>query len=153
MTPSTESTVKMLPLQRTGIDLDTMNDVTLVKDVPFTPVKTTQEALERLGHNAAKFLEVINDGLESVARAAAIADPEIPWMQEDEEGNKTAFTGTLADTKAVNGLVLTLAKTAFNYPKDKNAPVEQKRAAKDKAFAFIKANEELRNNLRENASA
>lgn len=143
--------VKILPLVKTLFDLDTMSDVTCTKDVPFEPVTTTAEALARLNGDAAKFIQVINDGLETEARAAARNDSSIPWMVEDEDGDKTEFSGTPADSKAVNGLVLTLAKTIFGYKKESSS--EEKRTAKQSAFEMVKSNEAIRNGLKENAAA
>ena len=150
MTPVTTE-VKTLPVQRGGFDLENMSDVTLFKEVQFTPVTSTEEALKRLGHDAKKFLEVINDGLESEARRSAVSDPSIPWLQENDEGEKSEFAGTLADSKAVNGLVLNLAKSVFGYAKDASADV--RRAAKDSAFEMIKSTPAIVEGLKKNAAA
>ena len=151
MTPSTANEPKVLNVTRTIFNLDTMEEVLLNKDVTFSPVTTTAEALSRLGGNAEKFLAVINEGLESEARRSAVGDSNIPWLQENEEGEKSQFEGTPADSKAVNGLVLTLAKTIFGYTKD--ATKDKKRSAKDQAFEMIKSTEAIRNGLKENAAA
>lgn len=148
MTPTTNKTITV---QRTVFDLDTMSDVLLIKEVAFSPVTNAQEALHRLGNDSSKLLAVINEGLEAEARRSAVSDNSIPYVQEDEEGNKTPFAGTPADSKAVNSLVLTLAKTIFGYSKDSSP--DQKRASKDKAFEMIKANEAIRAGLKENAAA
>ena len=145
------SEAKVEKVTSTVFDLDSMADVTLFKTIEFTPVTNTKDALERLGNDAAKFLQVINDGLRSHVRESAKSDPNIPWSQEDEEGNVTEFAGTPADTKAVNSLVLTLAKTIFGYTKDASADV--KRGAKEKAFEMIRTTEQIKNGLKENAAA
>lgn len=150
MTP-TASEAKTIPLQSTVFNLDTMEDVLLFKEVSFAPVTSTKEALERLGNDAAKFLAVINEGLESETRRAAKGDSSIPWLTEDEEGNRSEFVGTPADSKAVNSLVLTLAKTIFGYSKDADA--DKKRAAKQNAFEMIKTNDAIRAGLKQNAAA
>jgi hypothetical protein len=74
----------------------------------------------------------------------------------DESGDETEkiagpYTGTPADPKTVNQLVLTLAKTVFGYSKD--AKIEAKRAAKDKAAAMIKGNDEIRAGLKASMQA
>lgn len=143
-------TEKMLPLQSGVFDLDTMSDVTLYKDVPFTPVETLEEARQRLGNDAKRLLAVINDGLESETRKAAKTDDSIPWYSLNDENEKEVFTGTPADSKAVNGLVLNLAKSVFGYTK--TASIEEKRTAKDAALQMIKATDAIREGLKKNAA-
>jgi hypothetical protein len=147
----TEATSKTIPIQKTLFDLDTMSEVTLFKEVEFTPVTTTEEALKRLGHDAKKFLAVINDGLETETARAARSDSSIPWLSENDEGEKVAFAGTPADSKAVNGLVLNLAKSVFGYTKESEP--EAKRAAKQSAIDMITSNEAIREGLKKNAAA
>lgn len=152
MVPSTASESKTLTVQRTGLDLDSFEEKTLIKEVNFVPVKSAKEAVEKLGGDAEKFLRVINEGLESEARRNAIEDSSIPWLEEDEESEeKTVFSGTLADRKVVNGLILNLAKSLFGYKKE--IPTEKKRAAKESAMNLIKGNEQMREGLKQNAAA
>lgn len=153
MNPMTDKkTVKMAPLTRTLFDLDSMSDVTLVKPVPdFEPVSTPQEAMARLGNDSVKLLQVINDGLMGHLRDSVKDDPNIPWNTEDEEtGELTLFTGTPADSKAVNGLVLNLAKSVFGYTKD-STPVEKK-AAKEAAMEMVKSTPKIVEGLKKNAA-
>ena len=140
-----------LKVQRTIFDLDTMEEVTLVKAVNFEPVGSTQEALVRLGNNANKFLEVINRGLKSEEQASAVSNPSIPWQIEDEDGELSTFEGTPADNKQVNALVLGLAKTVFGYSKD--AGTDKKREAKASAIEMIRSNDQIREGLKKNAAA
>jgi hypothetical protein len=142
---------KTIPVQRSVFDLDTMTDVTLFKEVEFTPAMTTEEALKRVGNDAKKFLSIINEGLESETRRSAVNDPSIPWLQENDEGEKSAFAGTPADSKAVNGLVLNLAKSVFGYTKE--ASPETKKAAKQSAMDMITSNDAIREGLKKNAAA
>ena len=142
--------VKQSPLSRTIYNLDDMEEVTLVKTVPdFVPVDSTQAALHRLGNDAKKFLAVINDGLAAEERNAVADNSEIPWMEEDEEGNQTPFGGTPADGKKVKALILTLAKTIFGYVKGEK---EKNRAAKASALAMIQSNEQIKNGLKNSAA-
>ena len=149
MTPT--SGTKTETVRSTIFDLDSMSEVTLIKTVEFEPVKTTAEALARVGNDAAKFLEMVNSGLRDHVRESAKSDSNIPWLQENEEGETVEFAGTPADSKAVNSLVLTLAKTIFGYSKDSTA--DQKRKAKDSAMTMIASNEAIRAGLKENAAA
>lgn len=142
---------KTITIQKTLFDLDTMSEVTLQKDVEFTPAQSTEEALHRVGKDAKRFLAVINEGLEAETARQAKADPSIPWLQENDEGEKAAWTGTPADTKAVNGLVLNLAKSVFGYVKD--ATPETKRAAKDSAMEMVKNTPAIVEGLKKNAAA
>jgi hypothetical protein len=148
MTPTTAKTEKVTS---SVFDLDSMSDVMLYKEIEFAPVTSTQEALAKVGNDAAKFLAIINSGLRDHVRESAKSDSNIPWMQEVEDGDPVQFAGTPADSKAVNSLVLTLAKTIFGYSKD--APPEKKKAAKESAFSMIAANEDIRKGLKENAAA
>ena len=122
-------------VQSTVFDLDTMEKVTLVKPVPtFVPVTSTADALARLGNDAARFLKVINEGLESEIKESIKADINIPWMVEEEsEDGKTVeltpFSGMPADETKVNGLILSFAKNMFGYQKKMDADAEKSRAA------------------------
>lgn len=147
MTPTTAKTEKVTS---TVFDLDTMSEVTLIKNVAFAPVSNSAEALARVGNDAGKFLAIINDGLRQHVRESAKSDNSIPWLQENDEGETTEFAGTPADSKAVNSLVLTLAKTIFGYSKD--ADLKAKQAAKENAMKMIASNEAIRNGLKENAA-
>lgn len=133
----TSTTAETRKPQKSLFDLDTMSTFTLVKPYEFTPVADAKQALQRVGNDTSKFLEIINRGLQSFEDEAVKADKNIPWKVEDEEGNLTDFTGTPADDKAVNGLVLNMAKASFGYLKAKNA--DEKRASKEAALGFIKS--------------
>jgi hypothetical protein len=152
MGTSTATPSKEIIRQKSVTDLDTFESVTLKKRGNFTPVTSTQEALSRLGNNAEKFLQVINDGLEQEYGSSLINDPNSPWLVEDEEGNFTEFSGTPADDAKVNALVLNLAKTTFMEGDWKNSSLEQKRAARKAAVEFIKGNEVIVAKLRDNAA-
>lgn len=140
-----------LKLQRSVFALETMDEVTLVKVTDFKPVETAKEALERLAGDSKAFLEVINSGLADMTRKSLKDDASIAWMQETDEGSLVPFTGTVADSKAVNNLQLTLAKTVFGYTKD--APIEEKRKAKEDALEMIRGSEKMIEGLQKNAAA
>lgn len=143
--------VEPIKTQRTLFDLDSMEEVTVQKIVPFTNVTSTAQALEMLGNDANKFLAVINRGLRAEIGNNAVKDPSIPWQVENEEtGDLTNFTGTLVDAKNVNTLVLNLAKQVFGYG-DKNTPIEQRRKAKEDAKNFIKSSPVIREGFRKSA--
>lgn len=139
-----------IEVQRSVFALETMEEVLLVKETEFVPVSDNGEALKRLGGDTAKFLAVINAGLKDETRRALISDPAVGWMQEDEEGNKTPFSGTIADKKTVNTLQLTLAKTVFQYSKD--AAVDEKRKAKADALDMIRSTPKLLEGLQRSAA-
>ena len=123
--------------QKSLFDLDSMSTVVLYKPYEFHPVADVKSAQERIGHDTAKLIEIINRGLQSFEDDRIKADQSIPWMTEDEEGNLAEFQGTPADDKAVNGLVLNMAKASFGYLQAKGA--DAKRAAKQAALDFIKS--------------
>jgi hypothetical protein len=137
-------------VQRSAFDLDSFSEVLLVKEFEFTPVGSTDEALAKLGNDSKRLLEVINNGLKSEIRNEVAEDPD-GWRTFDDEGELNgAFSGTLADMKAVNNLVLTLAKTVFGYSKDLDK--DQKRAAKDAAMAMIQNTEAIKAGLKKSAA-
>lgn len=153
MSTQATSPSKEITRQRSVTNLDTFESVTLKKTGNFVPVTSAQEAMARLGGSAEKFLQVVNDGLEQEFGNSLIADSNVPWKVEDEEGNLTDFDGTPADESKVNALVLNLAKTVCIEGDWKSATAEAKRAAKKAAVEFIRSNESMVAKLRTNAVA
>jgi hypothetical protein len=153
MATSPANLKESIRVQKTVTDLDTFEDVTLVNTADFAPIAGehfVKDALERLGNDHAKLRDVINDGL----RAEAMRDlreQKDGWKAEDEDGTLSDFTGTPADTKVVNQLVLTLAKTIFGYSKDLAAAA--KKAAKESAMSMIKSNDAMKAGLKNSAAA
>lgn len=144
------SDVQTVRVQRTIFDLAGFEETTLVKEVEFTPADSTQAALERLNGDSKKFLEIINEGLRAEVRRQAASDPT-NWHTFSEEGEiNGAFEGIVADIKAVNALVLTLAKTVFGYAKDMTK--EQKQAAKKSAMAMIQSTDAIKAGLQKSAA-
>jgi hypothetical protein len=139
--------------QRSVLDLDTFEDVLLIKVGSFTPVTTAAEAMERLGNSTEKFLEVVNTGLEQEFGNQMVEDKTQPWLTADEDGKPTdqVFKGSPADSGKVNALILNLAKTSFDYNKDMS--VEEKRAAKDGAKDIIRSTPKILEGLKKNAAA
>lgn len=149
MTPTETQSTNLKPEQKV-FDLETMDEVVLFKDVEFSPVQSVEAGLAAVGNDTAKFLAIVNKGLESYVSENAIADPAIPWKQEDEEGVITDFTGTIADAKIVQNLILSMAKSVFGYAKDiaKNA----KKAAKENAMTLIRSTPAIRDGLKSQAA-
>lgn len=143
-------------INRTVFDLDSFEDVYLTKEVPFQEAASVEEALARLGGDSKKLLEAVNDGLLADAKRVASKDTSIPWMieLENEDGTtkREVFSGTVADSKIVNGMVLNLAKSVYGYNKAAAAKDKAgKQKAKESAMAFIAGNEVIKNGLKENA--
>lgn len=137
-------------VQRTVFDLDSFEEVLLVKEFDYAPVTSIEEAMAKLGNNAAKLLEVINDGLRGEVRNQ-VADDPTGWHTFDDEGEMNGdFTGTIADQKAVNTLVLTLAKTVFGFSKDLDK--DAKKASKSAAMEMIKTNPAIKDGLKRSAA-
>lgn len=143
--------IKKLTPQRGIFDLNTMEDVTCYKVIDFTEVTTAEEALARLGNDSERFLEVINRGLRAELSNDATANPELPWMIKDENGNFLPFEGTAADQTTVNNLILTMAKGMFGYSKD--ITLDARKAAKQSAMDIIKNTPAIRENLKKQAQA
>jgi hypothetical protein len=149
----TSTVTKEPPVIRTVFDLDSFDEVTLQKAVPFSPVSSIEEANKVLGHDAAKFLAIVNTGLRTELRNAAVSDTSIPWMVADEKGNLTPFSGTAADNKVVSALRLNLAKNVFGYKSDEQGGnAESRSAAKEKALEFIRGNQQIRDGLKISAA-
>jgi hypothetical protein len=140
---SAPSPVTEYPVQKTVFDLDTFEEVTISKTYSFVPVTSVQEALAKVDNDHAKLLAVVNEGLRTEVLRAARANKE-GWLVEDEDGKTEPFTGTVADTKRVNSLVLTLAKLQ-GFAKD--IGVDKKRAIKDSVKETIKNTPALRTML------
>ena len=150
-TSQVSPTGKEVRRQRTVLDLDNFQDVTLIKKGTFSPVTTAQEAMQRLGNDTQRFLAVVNDGLEQDFGNQLIQDTNEPWLVEDEDGKVDVFTGTPADSAKVNALVLNLAKSMENYNKDMTP--EEKRAAKAAATETIRTTPRILEGLKKNCVA
>jgi hypothetical protein len=148
MTPTT-TTSKPLVKTQTMFDLDTMSNVTLVKRSSFTDVSTTAEALQRLNGSTEKLVEAINRGLKAYEAELLAANTSIPWTVENEEGEFEDFTGTPADDKKVNALVLSLAKSMGGYHKGMSP--EEKKSTKAQAIEVIRNTAVIREGLIKNS--
>jgi hypothetical protein len=146
------ATVKVSDVTDTVFDLDTFAEVTLVKECPdFNEVESWEEALQRLGNDSKRALAAINRGLIADYRQQIADNPELPWHTFTDEGEKNGeFAGTPAEPKAVNSLVLTLAKTVFGYSKD--MAKEVKKAAKESAMEMIRTTDAIKAGLRKSAA-
>lgn len=139
-------------VQKSVFDLDSFDEMTLVKEFEFSPVASVEEAVSRLGGDSAKLLEVLNDGLREEVRSQ-IRNTDDGWhtfSEDNPDEINGEFTGTIADPKAVNSLVLTLAKTVFGFSKELTK--EQKRAAKESAKSMIRDSEPIKSGLRKSAA-
>lgn len=134
---------------RTVFDLDSFEDVTLVKEYVPPTAASVHEALAHLGNNEARLLSIINIGLKEQAASEARKSTD-GWLQETEEGEIVPFSGVQADSKKVNALVLTLAKTVFGFGKDMTK--EQKRGAKESAAEMIRTTPAIKEGLRKSAA-
>lgn len=144
------SETKQVPMQKTFFDLATFADVTLKKSFDFTPVASVDEALSRLGNDAKRLIEIVNEGLINEQRRTEYQNAD-GWQAVDEDGDIVGpFTGVPADSKVVNDMVLKMAKYVFGYSKDMTA--EQKRAAREQAIEFIKSNETIKAGLQKSAA-
>jgi|ERR1035438_2080287 hypothetical protein len=145
MTPSAATELRVT---KTVFDLDSRDDVTVVKIGTSTPVTTMAEFTARLNNDSAIILQVINDGLAAYDRDSLATNPNVGWSVEDEEGNVTPFAGTLLSEEkskqlAVN--VLGIAKMSYGYAKDMvkgdvAANRAAKKLAKEKAAEMLLSN-------------
>ncbi len=147
VTPTTQNEttptgVKPLEVSRSVFDLDSKDDVTVVKIGSFTPVSTMAEFTARLGNDAAKILSVVNEGLEAYDREV-LANNDQPWQVKAEDGTLSNFSGTLLNeegSKFFAASVLNFAKMVFKYSKDMAGGKEAKRKAKEQAADVLLSN-------------
>lgn len=145
------STAIEIRTQKTGFDLDSKSDVTVVKTGQFQPVQNMQEFVQRLGNDSAKILEIVNSGLQDYARQQLASNGD-PWQTENEDGTLQPFAGTLLTeekSKQFGATVLNLAKMMFGYPADKPSDKsadametwrKAKETAKAQAIGFVLSN-------------
>ena len=147
--PGTVQPVELVPPVRTLLNLDTFEDVTLIKHVPpFMPVSTAAEAMARINNDQTVFLAFMNQGLQNLAKKEAIDDPANPWLEVDEDGTETPFTGTAANKAIVNKVI---AGLAFSFGYDAKMKPEEKKAIKTKVRDLIKNTPAILDSLRKTA--
>lgn len=137
------------------VNLEDFENVVLVKETTFVPPASIQDALTQLGNDQSKLLAMVSEGMRSDAIRSLRADDSQPWMDQDDEGNMVAFTGSVADSKAVNDLRATLAKTLFGYQPGRNQSDEVKAAnkkAREQAMEMIRTTDAIKNGLRAQAT-
>ena len=122
-------------------DLDTKSDITLFKQGTFTPATSAKEALEAVGNDSDKFLQIINAGLRDYTREQLSSNDSVAWQAKDEEGNLVPFSGTTISeekSKQLAANVLNMAKMVFQYSKEMSR--DEKRVAKEKAQEMLLSN-------------
>ena len=152
MTPTNEQKTQEIKVYRNVFDLDSKDDVSVVKVGTFTPVASMQEFVSHLKNDAGLILRLCNRALAAYAEEQLAADPNVPYMQEqvDETTGVVAyepFSGTLLSeekSKQLNANVVTMAKLLFGYDKtmdaDKTKNRDLKKEAKGKALDMILSN-------------
>lgn len=130
---------KPIRVQRSVFDLDSRDDVTLVKSGTFQPVSSMQDFVTRLGNDSEAILAIVNDGLEEYDRKRLAADESVKWQIEDEDSGELAeFTGTPISeekSKQLAANVLQMAKMSFGFAK--GAGREKNKAAKTAAREML----------------
>lgn len=151
-----------LIVTRTGLSAADFQEVTLVKQVAFTPAESLQAALEALGNDQEALLKIINSGLAEKAKDEA-RDNSAAWRtyKLDEQGEIVTengvpvingeFTGSLVDSDKLNMILLPMAKnvkgengqTLWPEKGAKGDTAKMKRDAREKALELIKGNPAL----------
>jgi len=130
-----------IKVTRTMTKLAGLEEVSLAKVESFSPVASAGEALEQLGGDTAAFLRIVNEGLRIEKRNQLLRDNTKPWFEQDEDGEIASepFTEKIVDSAAVSKLIMTFAQLrGYNA----SLPKDQKKAIKEAAKAFVKANAE-----------
>ena len=121
---------------KSGIDLDSFQNVSLYKVVPaIPPVTDVKDALARLGNDHAKLLTIIHAGLQAEAVTSARSNSDNWLVSEDGKKTDKTYSGSLIRSEVLNPAVLLIAKMNFDY--DKATDADSKRAAKDSAKKMI----------------
>jgi hypothetical protein len=108
MTP--QETVKTT---KSGTDLETFSDVNLVKYVPkVAPVTSLHDFMARIGNDEKEAFALMTQSLQAKTTEAARKSDD-GWVNVDEDGKETTYSGTLVDSKILNPFVLALAR--INY--------------------------------------
>lgn len=143
-------------VEKPVFDLGSFEDVTLVKAFEFMPPADVNEALTRLGGDTAALMAVITSGmLDSYKSTLRKTSDGWHTYEEDADGEPTEkingeFQGQVADSKKVNTLKLSLAKSVFGF--EKGMTKEQKRAAKESAVDMIRNTPAIREGLAKTAA-
>lgn len=128
-------------VQKSGMSLETFDTVSLYKEVPEVPAVTSvDDALARVGNDGQKLLNLLTEGLQSLAIEEA-RTAEAGWLAKDENGNPTGtpFSGQLANPDDVNPVVLQFAKLMHGYDEaTSRKDADGRRKAKEAAIATIK---------------
>ena len=131
---------KLEKVSQSVFDLDSKQDVTLFKAGEFTPVENMQEFVSRLANDQKEILSIVNEGLRSHFRDQLKADSSVPWMQENEEGELEAFSGTPISEEASKKLQVSVLGMAKVLGYEKSLSREQKKALKEQAQEMILSN-------------
>ena len=157
---ATPSGPKMRTVQRSGMSLESFDDVKMFKKVEeVAPVTSIQDALARLGNDEARLYKIITGGLMEETLEAA-RNSQNSWNLYDSEGKETSevFTGSLVSTEILNPVVLTFARINPTVVQRDGKPVEitwdeaknadEKRAVKDATLQMIKDTPRIVDQLR-----
>lgn len=126
---------------KTVLDLSTFENVTLIRNVTLPERPTTlNEAMTLVQNNTERLMDLIDKGLRDEAIEQARSQPDGWFKSEGNQKFGESYQGNFADddkTDNINLMILNLAK-AGGYNQDLTK--EQKKAIKDQAKAFIRAN-------------
>lgn len=163
---STPAPVQTKRTTRSGIDLNTFDDVKLFKLVPtVAEVADINDALGRLGNDHKKLLSIIRDGLQAEAIKAAY-EANDGWLKVGEDGKDTTETydaANLVSSDILNPVVLGLARinpvevkrgdslVEITWDDAKNA--EEKRAVKDATLDMIRSTPRIVDGLKKKMAA
>ncbi len=164
-TPNATETLQPSRTTKSGISLESFEDVKLFKLVPATaPVTSVQDALTRLGNDHAKLLAIIHSGLQAETVNAARQD-DSGWLKIDENGKDTSetFEGSLVSSDILNPFVLAMSRvnpaTVLRAGKeveitwDECQSPEEKRAVKDATLEMIRTTPRIVANLKKKMEA
>lgn len=118
-----------------------LDDVTIGKEVPFTPASSAQEVLGLIGDNQEVFLKLLNDGLKEHVRENAKNDASGWFLMEEGEITEQIAQNisTVSDPSAVKKTINTLAQSGAGEKWKVYTP-EQKSLARQAVKDLAKAN-------------
>lgn len=146
--PETRTTV----VRRQAFNFETFQKDKLAKTIKLpAPVNSLQEALARFGNNESALLKVVNVGLDENTKAEAWSSKTDWTLSEKNLPTQTKFAGDIIQPGGVMQTVRTLAMTIFGMTPEMTK--DEKKARRQKALEFIKANSEIREGLKNQALA
>lgn len=145
---ATPTEQRKFTVRRQAFNFDTFAKDKLAKVIMApAPVSSLQEALQRANGDEKALLKIINVGLDENVKNEASTSAD-GWMKADASNNPTSesFTGAIVSPGGVMQTARVLAMTIFGMTPEMSK--DEKKAKRQQAMEFIKANDAIREKLK-----